>query len=203
MKYAKLLFYELIKQRMVTAGIYEYLQNNSIPLDSSDLLRWQWVLAVSALDKYVHDIVLKGMLDEFHGKRPLTKGYKNFTLDMNAYLTIAYAKNPGVEFEKAIVHKHSYLAFQYPDKIANALAYIWEEPHKWRVISSKMTTHISEDDLKVKLTNIIVRRNQIVHEGDCLTVRIPLSQQAITREDTEDVVGFITELVEAIDKSII
>jgi len=203
MKYAKHLFYELINQRTVTAGIYAYLQNNNIPLDSSDLLRWQWVLAVSALDKYVHDIVLKGMLDEFLGKRPLTKSYKNFTLDMNAYITIVSAKDPGVEFEKEIVHKHGYLAFQYPDKISNALSYIWEEQHKWRVISSNMGTPISEDNLKIKLTNIIVRRNQIVHEGDCLTAQIPLSQQVITKEDTENVVSFITELVEAIDKSIV
>ena len=203
MKYAKKLFYELINQKRVTAGIYEYLQNNNIPLDSSDLLRWQWVLAVSALDKYVHDIVLKGMLDEFLGKRMRTSKYNTFALSMSAYLDIKASDTPEVTFANVITTSHSRLAFQDPDKVSDALSYIWEEQHKWHIVGSNMHPVISQDDLKVKLKNIVVRRNQIVHHGDCLSTEMPLSQQPITQIDTEDVIKFITERVEAIDKSIV
>lgn len=58
-------------------------------------------------------------------------------------------------------------------------------------------------NIAIKLKNIVVRRNQIVHEGDCLSTNIPLIQQQITSTDTEDVINFITELVDAIDASII
>ena len=43
MRRAKVLFHNLIAQRNVAAGLYEYLSKNKIPVDFSDLLRWQWV----------------------------------------------------------------------------------------------------------------------------------------------------------------
>lgn len=52
MRQAKAVFSALMAQKGVTEGLYEYLSKNKIPLDSSDLLRWQWVLAVSALGKH-------------------------------------------------------------------------------------------------------------------------------------------------------
>lgn len=199
MKQAKKLFYELIGQRKITAGLYDYLQNQKVPLDSSDLLRWQCVLTVSALDKYIHDIVLSGMLDVFRGKNPPTKKYNAFVLDMKTFGAIQSSPFPTNEFEKAIIMAHSFLSFQYPDKIADALSYIWGESHKWRIIASKMRVPISEIDLKTKLTNIVSRRNQIVHEGDCLMAGMPLSQQQISKDDTDDVISFVTDVVEAID----
>ena len=65
-----------------------------------------------------------------------------------------------------------------------------------------MATPIDSATLKTKLKNIVVRRNQIVHEGDCLSTNMPLIQQTISLSDTEDVISFITELVDAIDKSV-
>ena len=202
MRHAKTLFFNLIAQRNVAAGLYEYLSENKIPVDSSDLLRWQWVLAVAALDKYIHDIVRIGMVDEFSERRVHTSKYNTFQLSMNTFSAISSSLTPAIEFEKEVVHRNSYLAFQDPDKIADALAYIWDKPNKWDIISSNMKTLISAKDLKTKLKNIIVRRNQIVHEGDCLFTTMSLSQQPICLSDTEDVIRFITELVEAIDKSI-
>ena len=202
MRHAKALFFNLIAQRNVAAGLYGYLSRNKIPVDSSDLLRWQWVLAVAALDKYIHDIVRIGMVDEFSERRVRTSKYNTFQLSMNTFSAISSSSSPAIEFENEVVHKNSYLAFRDPDKIADALAYIWDVPNKWDIISSNMKTLISAKDLRTKLKNIIVRRNQIVHEGDCQFTTMSLSQQPICLSDTEDVIRFITELVEAIDKSI-
>lgn len=198
MNSAMIVFNSLIEQCSTTMGIYEYLELNNIPIDASDLLRWQYVLAVSALDKYVHDIVRIGMIEEFQGNRIETKKYKSVRIELSIAASIKNSTTPEVEFSNEIVRQHSFLAFQDPDKISDALSLIWEESHKWKVISSHMLTPISEADLKTKLKNIVIRRNQIVHQGDCLTTQPPLQQQIISKSDTKDVIKFIKELVNAI-----
>lgn len=203
MKQAKMVFHALMEQGNITAGLYEYLSNTKIPLDSSDLLRWQWVLAVSALDKYIHDIVAAGMVEQYLKKRPTTPKFDTFQLSMNVISNISASLAPEIEFRNEVVRKNSYLAFQDPDKIADALSFIWNEPNKWTVISQKMATTIDAPTLKTKLKNIVLRRNQIVHGGDCLQTSIPLFQQQITHADTVAVIQFITELVDAIDASIV
>lgn len=203
MRQAKIVFHSLMAQKNVTSTLYEYLSNNRIPLDSSDLLRWQWVLAVSALDKYIHDIVAAGMVEQYINRRPTTPKFDAFQLSMKAISNISSAPVPEFEFRNEVIRKNSYLAFQEPDKIADALSFIWNEPNKWVVISRNMATFIDPTTLKTKLKNIVVRRNQIVHEGDCLSTNLPLVQQAITLSDTENVIHFITELVDAIDVSVV
>ena len=176
MRQAKAVFSALMAQKGVTEGLYEYLSKNKIPLDSSDLLRWQWVLAVSALDKYIHDVVAAGMVEQYLNRRPATPKFKAFQLGMDVIHNLSIAPVPEIEFKNEVIRRHSFLAFQEPSKIADA---------------------------KTKLKNIVVRRNQIVHEGDCLSTNMPLIQQTISLSDTEDVISFITELVDAIDKSVI
>ena len=203
MRQAKTVFHALMAQKNVTSALYEYLSNNKIPLDSSDLLRWQWVLAVSALDKYIHDIVAAGMVEQYLKIRPTTPKFDSFQLNMKIISDISNAPIPELEFRNEVIRKNSYSAFQEPDKIADALSYIWNEPNKWVVISRNMSPSIDPSTLKTKLKNIVVRRNQIVHEGDCLATNIPLIQQTISLSDTEDVIRFITELVNAIDISVV
>lgn len=195
-------FKGLLYQAEISEGLYQYLKSQKIPIDSSDLLRWQWVLAVSSLDKYVHDIVRIGMMNIFEGERIQTPKYKTFHIDMNVLSTISTAPVPVVEFEKEVVRQHSHLAFQFPDKIAEALAYIWDASNKWEIISHHMQTAITPIDLKTKLKNIVIRRNQIVHQGDCMLMTMPLQQQDISLTDTQDVINFIEELVKALDNSI-
>lgn len=203
MKQAKVVFQALMSQRNVSSTLYDYISFNKIPLDASDLLRWQWVVAVSALDKYIHDIVTDGMVEQYINKKPHTPKFDTFQLSMKTIIDIQSAPVPEIAFRNEVIRKNSYLAFQDPDKIADALSFIWNVPNKWDVISRNMATPISSSDLKIKLKNIVVRRNQIVHEGDCLSTNIPLMQQPITIFDTQDVIQFITELVNAIDLSII
>ncbi len=202
MNNAMTVFNSLIAQCSTTLGIYEYLESNTIPIDASDLLRWQYVLAVSALDKYIHDIVRIGMVEEFKGNRVVTDSFKGIKLELSNALLIMNSSTPEIDFSNEILKQHSYKAFQDPDKISEALSLIWDEKHKWAVISKNMTSSISEKDLKTQLRNIVIRRNQIVHEGDCLSTLPPLQQQIILKKDTTDVIAFITDIVKAIEKSI-
>ena len=199
---AKRTFETIINQTKVSAGLYNYLSAQKVPIDASDLLRWQWVLAISALDKYIHDIVRIGMIQEYQGRRTKTDKYKTFKINMDTYAYLSSSIAPEVDFEKEIIHQHSVLAFQHPDKISDALSYIWTEQHKWEAISQKMATPISPKDLRTKLNNIVVRRNQIVHEGDCFNLSVPFQQQTISEADVNDVITFVTELVQAISSLI-
>lgn len=195
-------FKALIAQTNTTAGLFRYIQEQRIPIDASDLLRWEWVLAVSAFDKYIHDIIRVGMIEEFLGRRPETDKYKTFRISMPSFHSMKNSTSPELEFEKEIIQKFKTNAYQAPDKVSDGLSYIWVEQHKWQIISTNMRSTISESDLRTKLNNIVLRRNQIVHEGDCIPAIIPLQQEVINETDTRDVVNFITELVDAIHLSI-
>ena len=196
-------FQSLINQTAIPNGLFRYIESQKVPIDASDLLRWEWVLAVSALDKYVHDIVRIGMVKEFLGARAKTDKYFTFRIEMAKYTSLIASPTPEVEFEKEVIRQHSYLAFQHPEKLVDALSFIWAEPHKWEVISKNMIPPISAKDLRTKLNNIVIRRDQIVHEGDCLAGVLPFQQQPISETDVNDVISFITELVHAIDAAVI
>lgn len=196
-------FHALINQTEIAKGLYCFIEGQKVPVDVSDLLRWEWVLAVSALDKYIHDVVRIGMVEEFLGVRPKTNKFNTFRIDMSKYVNLITSPSPELEFENEIIRQHSFLAFQHPDKIKEALSYIWLEEHKWEMISHNMRTTISATDLKTKLNNIVIRRDQIVHEGDCFTTVIPLQQQSINEADVNEVICFITELVQAIQTCVI
>jgi hypothetical protein len=58
------------------ATLHDYLcANLKSPMTFDDLLRFQIVYSVSALDKLIHDLIRIGMVQTFVGKRPATAKY--------------------------------------------------------------------------------------------------------------------------------
>jgi hypothetical protein len=186
------LFLSMLDNTNTIMTLYEYLRKEvNAPVDYSDLLRWQWVQGVSALDKYIHDIVRIGMLEIYAGRRRSTKKYFAFTIDLKTHIQMSENQTAALSiFEQQILLRNSYLAFQEPEKISDALAYIWNEEHKWRAIADKMGK--KEPDVKTTLKNISIRRNQIAHEGDYSNIL--LQRQEITKTDVIDVIGFIKQI---------
>lgn len=182
-------FLTIIADTRNSETLYTYLANVvKPPYDYSDLLRWQWAQAVSALDKLIHDVVRVGMVQIYSGQRNSTRKFATFSIDMECYEEIRsnnlLASNI---FERQVTLKLGFLSFQDPDKIADALSYIWDESHKWKVISSELG--LTEQFVKTKLKNISIRRNQIVHEGDYSNIL--LQRQPIEYNDVMDVINFI------------
>lgn len=196
MIYAYQSFERLINGTVNVETLYEYVKNQIVvSIDISDLLRWQWVQYVSSFDKFIHDIVRIGMLEIFLGKRAPTPKYKNFTIDLQTYKNMGNDLNSAaVILERYIVLKHSFLAFQDPQKVADALSFIWDEPDKWGKISALMCR--DKNDCKTYLKNIVIRRNQIVHEGDCTDNF--LTRQDIFQEDVLEIRRYILELGKSI-----
>jgi hypothetical protein len=164
----------------------------------SEMLRSEVVNSISALDRFVHDLVLEGILQIYLNLREQTSSYKNLNISIVQHKTLSTSILPEVDLRQIILQKHKYLAFQEPAKISTALSLIWNESHKWQKLSSILG--LSENDAKVKLKNIVMRRNQIVHESDVDI--FTGSEMPIVKTDVEDSVNFIENLGNAIYSSI-
>ena len=110
-------------QRVRDLGsLYQALASQTTQaLDLSDLLRSQWVMVVSALDYYAHELVRLGMLDAFHGHRPMTDAFLRFQVTLGGALDAVAM--PGSEdwLDDQIKARHSFRSFQHPDHIAEAI----------------------------------------------------------------------------------
>ena len=190
-------FRENIKRVQNLGGLYDVLsQQTTSALDLTDLLRSQIVMAVSALDYYIHEITRGGMLEVYGGKRPQTLAFLRFQVTMEATLQeiVADQGNDGW-LDEEIRKKHGYLAFQHPDRIADAVR-LFSSCTLWTSVASEL--NIEVEDVKTELQLIIDRRNQIAHEAD-LDSRIPGGNRfAISSSDTKRIIDFIQDIGEAI-----
>lgn len=196
MLYAHKRFKLLVNDTDNVGTVYDYLEKTvKAPIDLSDMLRWQWVQCISAFDKFIHDIVRIGILEIYQGQRIITSKYNMFAIDMQTYCDM---KNDPLRelqiLEQRIILKHSYLAFQDPSKVADALAYIWNDSDKWGMIASQIG--MNKNDCVTFLKNAVIRRNQIVHEGDYIDVYS--KRQDIFEQDVKDVKEFVLQVGEAI-----
>ena len=149
---------------------------------NNNLLKAQLVNVVSAFDMFIHGIVKKGVIEIFNKTRKETPKFQSLAFQAKTILRLIEVMSPGfmpsssdeipdVILEKELSDKLSFMSFQSPDKVTEALSLIWGEPHKMQVLAVDMNIsgcNINEksNNLKQELTTIIQRRNQIAHEGD-------------------------------------
>ncbi len=190
-------------------SLYHFLKDSQkLSNDLSDLLRAELVYAVSALDKLVHELIRIGMIEAFRGNRHKTKAFERFTISAKTLdkirETIIERQNitsppipddlPEYWFEQEVVLKHKSNSYQDPQKIADGLSLIWEEPHKWQKISGVISS--DEKNTKTQLEIIVARRNQIVHEAD-IDLQTGL-RNIISDIDAKESVDFIEKIGTAI-----
>lgn len=189
-------FIILVKDTENVEVLYNYFDKSmAVSVDISDLLRWQWIQCVSAFDKSMHDLVRVGMLEIFVGNRIPTPKYNTFQIDIQTYGDMTNNLiDAGLIFERKIILKHSFLAFQDPNKVADALSFIWNENDKWGKISNLLG--MAKNDCTTYLKNIVIRRNQIVHEGDYTDIL--MKRQDIYPQDVIEIREYILKLGEAI-----
>jgi len=176
-------------------GLYITISQMVKPiLDTSDILRAQLVLAVSALDTYIHNLVKEGMLEIVDGRRPPSKAFLKFRISIGS--SISYPSGEiRTRIETEIIEQHSFLSFQKPDKIADAIR-LFVDIALWDEVSQK----IGEDKKSIKdtLDLIAERRNKIAHEAD-LDPSYPNQRWPITQKDVDDAVEFLESICAAID----
>ena len=125
-------------------GQYEAITRLTTAIvDSTDILRAQIVLAVSALDHYIHEITRLGMLEVLSGTRVSTNAFRRFQVTMDSAM-IALAGNGGISwFDAEVREKHGYLAFQHPDKIADAIR-LFSGSELWPSVATYLDLSVQE-----------------------------------------------------------
>lgn len=184
-----------IERVRAIGGLYEALSRlTTSAVDTTDILRAQIVLAVSALDHYIHEATRTGMLEVFNGLRPPTNAFGRFHVPIEAAMLGIANFGTSSWFESEIREKHGFLAFQHPDKIADAIR-LFSPCELWPRVATGLG--VPTQDLKNRLKLIVERRNKIAHEAD-LDPSYPGIRWPITPADAESTVKFIEDICEAI-----
>lgn len=163
-------------------------------VDLSDVMRSQLVLAVSALDNFIHEIVRLGIIESEQGTRPKTDAFRRFTVPLASVDAALSGVSCDQWLSEAVRDNHSWMSFQQPDKIANAIRLISSES-LWNEVGHRLS--LLPADVKTELTSIVERRNKIAHEADIDPAnpgfRWPINVQMVQRA-----VGFVEKVGEAI-----
>ena len=177
-------------------GLYGALSTLTTSIvDTSDLLRAQAIMIVSALDHYIHEITRIGMLEIYNGNRPHTAAFLKFQISINVLQSAISSRGAtSAIFENEIREKHNYLSFQHPDKIADAIRLFFSDP-LWPAVGDKIAAPIN--DVKTRLRLIVDRRNKIAHEAD-MDPSYPGLRWPISKADVTNTVSFIENICEAI-----
>lgn len=138
-------------------------QITTTAIDVSDMWRAQIVLGVSALDHFVHELARFGMIEIAKGSRNKTDAYLRFQLPLGAVDQALAGHSHEAWLGDAVREKHSWLSFQQPAKIADAIRLI-STAKLWEGVGVELGAPAT--DVKLRLELIVDRRNKIAHEAD-------------------------------------
>jgi hypothetical protein len=176
-------------------GLHEALSVRLAPIvDLTDILRSEVVMAVSALDHYVHEIVRRGMIECWTGIREQTEAFKRFSLSISVAKNLS---NPMAAVSALDVHireKHNYQSFQHPDKISEAIK-LFSPVIIWDEVGARLNKKAK--DVKIELNLIVDRRNKMVHESDINPLYVG-QRWEIERENVESMIGTVENIVHTI-----
>jgi hypothetical protein len=207
MKSAKIHFEQNIIRVKNLGAIYKNINSQTTQiLYLSDILRAQYVMLVSALDHFIHEIVRIGMIEIYKDKRKETKKFKEFIFNLDEKILFKKAimvkiiNKDNIEPYKDTVwldyqirYKNGFKSFQQADKIREAMLLITDKDI-WEELSSLMNQ--DSKMLKNKLNLIVDRRNQIAHEADIKFEDKELRD--IRSDDIDNSIIFIESLVKSI-----
>lgn len=135
----------------------------TVAIDVTDMWRAQIVLGVSALDYLIHELARIGMIEISKGIRPRTDAFAKFQLSLDAVERALNGHAHESWLGDTVREKHSWLSFQHPDKIADAIRLI-STKKLWEEVGSEI--NLSAKDIKLRIEMIVDRRNKIAHEAD-------------------------------------
>lgn len=166
-------------------NIFEYIKASApAALDCSDILRSSLVLTVSAFDLFMHDIYRGEVLDR------LRSGRSTPALKVPFDAVIASGTSQIELIDECISRENSYKSFVAPDKVADCLRVLVENP--WDKISSELGE--SARNLKVRLKGVVDLRNRIAHEADVNPAYAGIELWPIYSADVSTSITFIRNL---------
>lgn len=163
-------------------------------VDMTESFRASIVLGVSALDSYVHNLCVEGIVESFANVRPRNSYFGDVRVGIiAAEMGLRSGSSNWLEGEVRSLFSRD--TFQRPDDISKALRFVDDTPKKWGRISARIG--FTTERTKAQLNSIVDRRNMIVHEADIDPVWG--GSRSLTADDTEGAIDFISKVVAAID----
>lgn len=190
------IFRKNIESVLCIDSIYQYMESQVTAFDITELLRAEFVLIVSALDFYIHEIVREGLLHQLNTSNNCNKNSICIPLTTVKVLLSVESENEQIQILneqiKTITSKDSYQAPRAIEKALNMINInkIWTKVGEF---SGK-----SAEDVRDTLALIINRRNKIAHEADFDSMSG--EKIDITSHQIKDCIEFTTMFVEAIDQ---
>ena len=163
-------------------------------VDITESFRASVVLSVSALDSYVHNLCVEGIIESFANARLRNCYFGEVRVRLIA-AEMGLQSGSSNWLEGEVRNLFSRDTFQRPDDISKALRFVDDRPKKWARISARLGS--TSESAKAQLNSIVDRRNMIVHEADIDPVWG--GSRSLTPDDTEVAIDFISRLVAAID----
>lgn len=170
-----------------------------------DLRRLAVVMAIAALDTYMHRLVVTRVYEHEElpgGLAALTVGFGDLVAQAEASVKARQEGRdvrPKVQAKRVLRDRLLRETFQRPDDVSRALGMAGKS-QSWPDIAAEMPGSWTPKALKKRLSAIVGRRNAIVHEGDYERQQRPRTAKPIPIEETEakEAVEFLANLVRAI-----
>ena len=178
-----------------------------LPLSvASDMRRLSVVMAVAALDTYMHSLVITRAYT--HAKLP--GGLARLEVPFEALLEQAdeakaaarrrpHRSRQRVGVKRQLRDRLLRETFQSYDGVSKALGMAGLSG-RWAEIGQQMTPALQPSEIRKRLDEIVMRRNQIVHEGDYERKERPRTARMtpITASQAAADIEFVAQLVNAI-----
>jgi hypothetical protein len=156
------------------AGRFLDLANGTLstPKVKNDLLRMALVMGVAAIDSYMHGIVTRRIAD-VRRRADLPKALARLEIPFSEFASLADASisaqragkraRPWVQVKASLQRRLLKETFQSYEQIAMAFAMAGVE-RAWSKVASELGD--KPENVKDHVGSLVLRRNQIVHEGD-------------------------------------
>jgi hypothetical protein len=107
------------------AALHLYLQRNlTAALQPDEILRAEWVMRISALDLYIHELVAQRMLAIFEGRLIAPVAFSKFDVPTEVLMRIKGATSPvesSAAFDLHVRTQLSRITYQFPEDIADGV----------------------------------------------------------------------------------
>ena len=175
------------------------------PEVAADMRRSSVVLAVAAVDTYMHRLIV----DRFSIWSSLPKRLADMPVRLDQLVDGAKASyaaarrdpfdsRPGVGVKSVLRQQLLFMTFQTGRQIENALTMAGAGPGTWAAIGQHL--NMTRKQIDTRLAPIVQRRNQIVHEGDYKRLDRPQKARLnpLGKAQARADIQFLRDLVDAI-----
>lgn len=172
----------------------------------ADMRRLSVVMAVAALDTYMHRLILERAYSHERLPKELARldiGFVHLLEQADATGSAArsapYKPRPRVGVKRLLRDRLLRETFQTYEAVSRALRMAGRSKD-WAAIGVRMSPERTPEDIRERLNEIVKRRNQIVHEGDYARLEKPQGprRNEMTHRQAARDIGFVEQVINAI-----